>query len=62
MFITFENARPFTAMGTTIGKGKWYDFLVSEGWTREEAEVLLSRFDKDYFPITVQEHLDLLRG
>ena len=60
-FITFENVRPLTAAGTAIGKRGWHRFLVSNGRTPQEAEDHLDRFDKEYFPITVEDHLDLLR-
>jgi tRNA (cmo5U34)-methyltransferase len=61
VFITFENIRPLTEVGTEIGKRKWGRFQASNGKTESEVEAHLARFDKEYFPITVEQHLDLLR-
>ncbi|MDW5562288.1 MAG: class I SAM-dependent methyltransferase [Methanomassiliicoccus sp.] len=60
--ITFENVRPLTAAGTEVSKRAWHDFLVANGRSPEEASSHLARFDTEYFPITVEEHLDLLRS
>lgn len=61
IFITFENIRPFTDVGTEIGKRKWGRFQVANGRVEAEVEAHLARFDTEYFPITVVEHLELLR-
>ncbi len=61
VFIAFENIRPLTDVGTEIGKRKWGRFQAVNGRTEAEIKAHLARFDKEYFPITVEEHLDLLR-
>jgi tRNA (cmo5U34)-methyltransferase len=61
LYVTFENIRPFTSQGIEIGKRNWGRFLSEVGKGQEEIDVYLARFDKDYFPITVEEHLQLLR-
>lgn len=61
VFITFENIRPFTEEGITIGKQYWGNFQLAMGKTQEEVDKHLARFDMEYFPITVEEHLSLLR-
>ncbi|WMW21744.1 class I SAM-dependent methyltransferase [Methanolobus mangrovi] len=61
IFITFENIRPLTEEGIIIGKRYWDDFQSTHGRTAEEIEIHLQRFDTEYFPITVEEHLKLLR-
>ncbi|HII79053.1 MAG TPA: class I SAM-dependent methyltransferase [Methanosarcina sp.] len=61
IYITFENIRPLTEEGVTIGKRYWGDFQSIHGRNDEEIQKYLERFDTEYFPITVEEHLKLLR-
>jgi len=62
VFITFENIRPLTEMGTEIGKEYWRRYEVEAGKTEEDARKHVQRFGVEFFPITIEEHLDLLRG
>ncbi len=61
VYITFENIRPFTEQGIAYDKQKWADFQKSKGKSEEQARNHIDRFDKEYFPITVEEHLQLYR-
>jgi len=61
VYLAFENIRPLTKKGTEIGKEYWKKFQISKGKTVEEAENHIKRFDVEYFPITIEEHLSLLR-
>jgi tRNA (cmo5U34)-methyltransferase len=61
-YITFENIRPLTATGINIGKQYWGDFQARQGRKEEEIKKHLARFDTEYFPITIEEHLELLRN
>jgi tRNA (cmo5U34)-methyltransferase len=61
IFITFENIRPLTQIGTDIGKRYWGRFQSTHGRAEEEIETHLRRFDTEYFPITIEEHLELLK-
>lgn len=61
VYITFENIRPLTEEGISIGKRYWSDFQLTHGRSEEEIKDHLERFDTEYFPITVEEHLELLR-
>lgn len=61
MYITFENIRPMTEKGIEIGKKYWKNFQVSSGKTEDTAEKHTDRFGKEYFPITIEEHLEILR-
>jgi tRNA (cmo5U34)-methyltransferase len=61
IYITFENTRPLTEEGISIGKRYWGDFQLNRGRTEEEIKKHLERFDSEYFPITIEEHLRLLR-
>ena len=57
ILVSFENIAPFTETGKTVCLEKWRRFHKS----REETEGHISRYGKDYFPITIEEHLRLLR-
>jgi tRNA (cmo5U34)-methyltransferase len=61
VYITFENIRPLTKEGIIVGKRYWRNFQLSHGRTEKEIKEHLERFDKEYFSITVEEHLKLLR-
>jgi tRNA (cmo5U34)-methyltransferase len=61
MFITFENIRPLTEKGTDIGKRSWQDYEIRAGKSKEEARKHVDRLGVEFFPITIEEHLRLLR-
>jgi tRNA (cmo5U34)-methyltransferase len=61
VYITFENIRPLTEEGIVIGKQYWYNFQLAYGRAEDEIKGHLERFDTEYFPITIEEHLKLLR-
>jgi Methylase involved in ubiquinone/menaquinone biosynthesis len=61
VFVTFENIRPLTEQGINYGKLKWADYQRSKGKSDEQVSKHIDRFDKEYFPITVEEHLQLYR-
>lgn len=60
LYITVENIRPFTVLGTEIGKSNWKNFQVAAGKPVDEVDNHIKRFGLEYFPITVNEHLSLL--
>ena len=62
IYIIFENIRPLTEDGTAIGKQYWENFQLSHGRNEKEIQKHLERFDTEYFPITIEEHLELLRA
>ena len=61
VYITFENIRPLTEEGIIAGKRYWGNFQLTHGRNEKEVMEHLERFDTEYFPITVEEHLKLLR-
>lgn len=60
LFITFENIRPSTEAGTRGGLQYWKLFQLDHGKSEQETESHLSRFGKEYFPITINQHISLL--
>ncbi len=61
IYITFENIRPCGDKGIEIGKTLWKNHQLSYGKSEESVRAHLERFDTEYFPITVNEHLTLLK-
>jgi tRNA (cmo5U34)-methyltransferase len=61
IYVTFENIKPMTEIGIEIGKRNWKSFQLSKGRDQETVENHIKRFDTMFFPITVEEHLSLLR-
>jgi len=61
VYITFENIMPDSKRGIKIGLDRWMRFQIAQGKDKENVEQHLMRFNTKYFPITVKEHLDLLK-
>jgi tRNA (cmo5U34)-methyltransferase len=61
VYITFENIRPQSNEGIAIGKERWKEFQLSQGKNLDSINTHLARFDSEYFPITINEHIQLLR-
>ncbi|MGD0330643.1 MAG: class I SAM-dependent methyltransferase [Nitrososphaeria archaeon] len=61
VYITFENVRPVTPEGIVFGKEYWRHFQLAKGRDAATVERNLRRFDVEYFPITIMDHLSLLR-
>ena len=62
IYITFENISPLTQHGIEIGKDYWKQFQIMSGKSVEDAENHMKRYGVEYFPITIQEHLSLLKN
>lgn len=62
LYITSENIRPLSRAGEYNGLRYWGKFQERAGKNCEEVKAHLARFDKEYHPITVPEHLDLYRA
>ena len=61
IYITFENVRPTTPESIEIGKKCWKNFQESSGRDEKDVEIHLKRFDVEYFPITINEHISVLK-
>ena len=62
VYVTFENIRPFTDAGIILGKRNWSSFQRAAGKDADAVEKHMARFDSEYFPITVEEHMCLLNA
>jgi tRNA (cmo5U34)-methyltransferase len=61
VYVTFENIQPATPKGMAIGKENWKLFQLSKGRDKCVVEEHLQRFGVEYLPITVKEHISLLK-
>jgi len=60
LYITFENIHPETPQGTKIGLDRWLRFQREAGRSPAAVDEHRLRFGREYFPITIAEHLKLL--
>jgi tRNA (cmo5U34)-methyltransferase len=61
VFITVENISPVTEGALTLDLRRWRRFQLERGRPPSVVDDHITRFNTEYFPITVDEHLDLLR-
>lgn len=61
VYITFENITPATKEGTELALKNWQNYQIQNGKSKEEAKRHISRYGAAYFPITLEEHLSLLK-
>lgn len=61
IYITFENYAPGDATAKGIALTRWEAYQEEHGKSKEEASAHIDRYGTKYFPITIVEHLNLLR-
>lgn len=61
LFVTSENISPTTQVGIEYAKKKSISFQISQGRTEEESFSHSSRFGVNYFPISIERYMELLR-
>ena len=61
LYVTFENIKPDSSFGIENGLKRWGDYLIKKGRQKQDVENHKNRFDKNYFPIKISEHLELMR-
>lgn len=60
IFVTFENFAPYTEIGKMLYLQRWKLYQLLQGKSAEECDKHISRYGKDYFPISISEHLEVL--
>lgn len=61
IFIYTENTAPFSETGRNIVLKRVENYGISAGRTDEEVVAHSARYNKEYFPLNISEHLELLR-
>jgi tRNA (cmo5U34)-methyltransferase len=62
LYITFENTSPLTREGERLYKEYWKRFQIDAGKDEAAAQRHMDRYNVEYFPINVLEHLETLRS
>lgn len=60
LFVTSENIAPRTPQGVRFGLSGWKSFLIAQGRTEDEADQHVARYGTEFFPLTVEQHLQTL--
>ena len=60
LFICFENTAPFSAEGKEIMLRRLEKYELDAGRTPEEVRSHSARYGREFFPLTITEHLELL--
>lgn len=61
ILISFENFAPNSETSKKIFLERWKAYQQSQGKSANEANKHISRYNKGYFPITIEEHLKVFR-
>jgi tRNA (cmo5U34)-methyltransferase len=61
LYITVENVMPDSAGGIQLSLQRWKRFQIEHGRTKEKVEEHGKRFNSEYFPVTINEHFELLK-
>lgn len=61
IYITFENIKMSSETSDMAARKRYARFLRENGKTEEETAAHLARFGSEVFPITAEQHLNLLR-
>ena len=60
LFISFENFAPNSEVGKKLFLERWKLYQLSQGKTIAESNEHIGRYGKEYFPISLSEHLKVL--
>ncbi|AMP19806.1 methyltransferase type 12 [endosymbiont 'TC1' of Trimyema compressum] len=60
ILIVFENIMPLSNDGVKIGLKRWGNYQLRNGKAINEINQHIDRFGKEYFPISIIEHINLL--
>ncbi len=61
IYVTFENIMPGSEKATNLALDRWRRFQLDNKKEEMVVEEHLKRFNTAYFPITIKEHLEMLR-
>jgi tRNA (cmo5U34)-methyltransferase len=61
VFVSFEIVRPADDAALALAKRCWAAWQVEQGRSPGEAQAHVDRLGREVFPITIEEHLALLR-
>ncbi|MCR5651787.1 MAG: class I SAM-dependent methyltransferase [Lachnospiraceae bacterium] len=62
IFMTFENIRMSTKESDAMALDRWGQFLLDHGWTPEKVKAHQARRGVEMFPITIEQHLEMIKN
>ena len=62
LYVTFENVHPNSEEGLSIALERWRRYQVAQGKPEDKAREHGARFNRNYFPITIEDHFRLLKN
>lgn len=62
MFITFENFAPESKITEQLYLRRWKTYQQVRGKTEKESDNHIRRYGNDYFPITLRQHIELIKN
>ncbi len=61
IFISFENFAPYSNIGEKLFLDRWRSYQLNHGRSRRECEHHIGRYKREYFPITLSEHTNVMK-
>lgn len=61
LLVSFENFAPSSGAGERLYLERWGQYQRRQGRSPGECEAHINRYKQDYFPITVPEHLEVMK-
>jgi tRNA (cmo5U34)-methyltransferase len=61
VFVVFENIRPLSEQALPLALKRWEEYQIRCGKPAAEASQHIARFDREYFPLSILEHLRLMK-
>lgn len=61
IFISFENFAPYSDLCEKLYLKRWKSYQISQGKSIDESQKHIERYNKDYFPISISEHLGIMK-
>ncbi|MCR5008853.1 MAG: class I SAM-dependent methyltransferase [Oribacterium sp.] len=62
IFMTFENISMSTKESENLALNRWGQYLLNHGWTPEEVKAHQARRGVEMFPITIEQHLEMIKN
>lgn len=61
IFITFENFSPESSAGEALYLQRWQNYQMKCGKDYESSKDHVNRYGKDYYPISISEHMEVMK-
>lgn len=62
VFISFENFAPYSSLGEKLYLKRWKSYQLKQGKSKDDCNKHIDRYNKYYFPITLSDHLNIMKN